>query len=71
MKTALLKIVCVAVLLTGCKPIQTVIPDPTAPHQVSRRTKVRAWLRKPGGEKQEVMLEVPAGWWLLPPQWAK
>ena len=70
MKTALLKIIFAAVLLTGCRPTDTVNPDPTKPHKISQKVKVKVWVRREGRDLQEVEVEVLPGWWLLPPQWA-
>lgn len=71
MRTLLLKLACVAVLLSSCRAKQTVIADPKIPHRIAERVKVKVWLRKKGKEFQMVEVEFLPGWWILPPQWAK
>ena len=73
MKTLTARIGCALLcllILSGCNLTRTVIPNHRVPHQISKKTKVRVWLRRPDGIKQEVTIEVGAGWWLMSPQLA-
>lgn len=70
MKTFAFMIIFALALLPGCRPTETVIPDSTIPHQISKKVRVKVWVRKKGDVKQEVELEFLPGWWILPPQWA-
>jgi len=74
MKIKIAKCLCVVVLMTilqGCRPIETVIPNPKIPHQIAEKVRVKVWLRKPNGTKQEVLVEFLPGWWVMPPTWGE
>ena len=71
MKTLLLKLAFAAVLLSSCKAKQTVIPDPTVAHRVAESATVTVWLRRGATKEfQAVEVEIPAGWWIVPADWA-
>ena len=60
-----------ALILTGCAPSHTVIPDPAKAHRLSRKVKAFIWVRRADGKLQEVRAEIPAGHLVVPPSFAK
>ena len=55
-------------LLLGCVPSKTVIPDPNIPHQVAAETTVIVYVRLSGGEMTTAKVRLLEGWWIASPQ---
>jgi uncharacterized lipoprotein YajG len=70
MKTMPVLIACVLpslLMLAGCAPTRSVIPDSRIPHQVAEETTVVIAVRLPDGRWERQRVRLPEGWWIASP----